>query len=268
MYDMAVSLVAADPLLPPIVEPTCPHHVDRPVMDHRWGNLTFLHWRYPAATVQALLPPGLHVETFDGDAWVGLVPFEMTATLPRRGPVPWLSRFPETNVRTYVTGPSRTPAVWFLSLDAARLPAVLTARTAYALPYFWSAMSVVTEPLHVTYRSRRRWPGPRGARCDVDIDVGDRIPRAELTDLDHWLTARWRLFASRPSGLRCALAEHEPWPLHRAAVSRLHDDLVTAVGLPRPIGEPIVHFSPGVDVAVSAPFRTPLATEGPGSFAE
>src|SRR6266545_3110550 len=91
----------------------------------------------------ALLPPGLEVETFDGAAWVGLVPFLMDGVRPPGvPPLPWASRFPETNVRTYALGPDGRGAIWFLSLDAARLGAVLTARASYALPYFWSRMSV------------------------------------------------------------------------------------------------------------------------------
>ena len=119
---------------------TCPFEVDDQVMQHRWTNLTFLHWSYDVDAVQALLPRGLVVEPFDGRAWVGLVPFEMTVTLPERGPVPWVSRFPETNVRTYVRATDGTTGIWFLSLDASRLGAVVVARTTYRLPYFWSDM--------------------------------------------------------------------------------------------------------------------------------
>ena len=88
-------------------------------MDHRWDTLSFLHWRYDPAVVQALLPPGLRVEVRDGSVWVALVPFALEITRPDRPPVPWASHFAETNVRTYVTAPDGTTGVWFLSLDAA-----------------------------------------------------------------------------------------------------------------------------------------------------
>jgi hypothetical protein len=224
-------------------------------MEHRWGNLAFLHWRYRPDVVQDLLPDGLTVETFDGSAWVGLVPFEMTVTAPRRGPVPWLSRFAETNVRTYATAADGTTGVWFLSLDAARLAAVVTARTTYALPYFWSAMSVESDPLRVHYQTSRRWPGPSRPHSDVTVDIGDRYRPDQLDDLDHWLTARYRLFTHRPTGLRGARAQHAPWVLHRAGVAHLDDELITATGLPRPVGPPLVHWSPGVDVDVGTPYR-------------
>src|SRR5262245_34843152 len=114
-----------------------------PVMMQHWRRLAFLHWRYPPDVVQALLPEGLRVETFDGDAWVGLIPFLMAGVrLPRVPALPWLSRFAETNVRTYVTGPDGRSGIWFFSLDAARAPAVLAGRVGYGLPYEWSAMTV------------------------------------------------------------------------------------------------------------------------------
>jgi uncharacterized protein len=117
--------------------------VARPVMHHLWRQLAFLHWRYPADTVQARLPAGLVVQTFDGSAWLGLIPFLMDQVrAPALPALPWLSRFPETNVRTYVQDTRGRSGIWFLSLDAARLPAVLGARAGYRLPYFWSAMSV------------------------------------------------------------------------------------------------------------------------------
>lgn len=224
-------------------------------MEHRWLNLTFLHWSYPVDSVQALLPPGLQVESFDGRAWVGLVPFEMEVTLPRRGNVPWLSRFPETNVRTYMRAADGSTGVWFLSLDAARLAAVVTARTTYRLPYFWSAMSVRTSPSHIDYETSRRWPGPRGAKSSVGIDIGAALGVDELDGFDHWLTARFRLYSARRRGVRTARAFHEPWPLHRATVTRLDDELVAATGLPQPTADPVAHWSPGVDVRVGLPER-------------
>ena len=222
-------------------------------MIHRWDNLTFLHWRYDPAIVQRLIPAPLTVETFDGSAWVGLVPFEMQVRLPRTAPIPWLSNFPETNVRTYVRAPDGTTGVWFLSLDAARASAVVTARTTYRLPYFWSKMTVTTVGPVVSYQSRRRRPGPVGAACDVAIEVGDPFDATELAGLDHWLTARWRLFSVGSHGQRYARADHPPWPLHRARVLHCHDDLVAAAGLPRPSDEPLVHWSPGVEVRIGYP---------------
>ncbi|HEY5153087.1 MAG TPA: DUF2071 domain-containing protein [Acidimicrobiales bacterium] len=239
--------------------PWCPHTVHPACQIHQWNDLTFLHWRYDPDQVQRLLPHGLRVETFDGSAWVALVPFRMQVTLPHAPTLPWVSHFPETNVRTYVTGPDGTVGVWFLSLDASRLGAVAVARSTYHLPYFWSHMGIGRAGPVISYTSQRRWPGPVGARCEVAVEIGAAYLPGEATDLEHWLTARWRLFSATSDGLRHALADHPPWPLRHARVLHLDQDLVTAAGLPEPEGPPLVHWSPGVEVRVGFPRREGVA---------
>lgn len=224
-----------------------------PIMIHHWRHMTFLHWRYPAALVQSLLPAGLTVETLEGTAWVGVLPFRMEGVRPPLAPaLPWLSRFPETNVRTYVRGPDGRSGIWFFSLDAARLPAVAGGRIGYGLPYCWSDMSVECAGTRHVYRCRRRWPGPAGARCNVTVHTGSRLTGADLTPLDHFLTARFRLYSRLGGWLVGADAEHEPWPLYRAEVTHLDQDLTAAAGLPAPEGDPLVHASPGVTVRIGA----------------
>ncbi len=231
---------------------TCPFDVQRAIMSHSWNNLTFLHWRYDADVVQRLLPPGLTVETADGTAWVGLVPFVMRVSLPRSPTPPWLGRFPETNIRTYVRDASGRSGVWFFSLDAARLAAVVAARATYRLPYFWSTMTAERSGDRLRYASTRRWPGPVGASLSLEIDVGPPLDPAGLSPLDHFLTARWRLFSVPWRGrLRHAHAVHPPWVLRAASVVSLDESLIRAAGLPSPDGAPRVHYSDGVDVRIS-----------------
>jgi hypothetical protein len=155
-----------------------------------WDELTFIHWQFDPAVVQRLLPSGLAVETFDGAAWVGLVPFFLRVGLPGVPSLPWVSRFPETNVRTYVRSRDRARGIWFFSLDAARLGAVLVARSTYHLPYFWSKMAIERSGPQISYRCRRRWPYPSGAISEARIEVGSRFEGHELGELDHFLTAR------------------------------------------------------------------------------
>jgi uncharacterized protein YqjF (DUF2071 family) len=235
--------------------PTCDTPVERAAMVHWWDELTFLHWRFDPEAVQRLLPRGLTVETMDGSAWVGLVPFFLRVGLPGVPSVPWLSRFAETNVRTYVRSADGARGIWFFSLDAARLAAVVVARTTYRLPYFWSSMSIDHTSSTISYRSRRRWPGPRGASTEVVIEIGERFQPDELTELDHFLTARWALFSAPRSGLRHALASHDPWPLHRGRALVVRDELIAAAGLPEPMGDPLVHYSPTVEVRIGWPSR-------------
>jgi uncharacterized protein YqjF (DUF2071 family) len=237
----------------------CPFTVDRPVMRQRWERLTFLHWPYDPAVVQRLLPPGLQADVLGGAAWVGLVPFFMHVLTPGGPRVPWVSSFCETNVRTYVRDREGRTGLWFFSLDAARLGAVGVARATYRLPYFWSSMRLASgreEAVgcdEISYTCRRRWPGPRGTASRVRVRVGDLYGAAELVKRDHFLTARWILFSIHGSRHRFARAQHRPWPLYRAEALAVDDRLVPATGLPPPQGEPLVHYSPGVDVRIGRP---------------
>jgi len=232
----------------------CPYDIDRPVMMQRWATLTFVHWSFSPDAVQRLLPAGLEVETCGDRAWVGLVPFYMHVWTPRTRAVPWVSRFCETNVRTYVRDEHGRSGIWFFSLDAARLGAVITARTTYRLPYFWSRMRLERTDTSIAYSCRRRWPDG-GATSDVAISVGDAYAPPDLSARDHFLTARWLLFSVAGTRRRFARAWHEPWVLRRATLRTCDDQLLDACGLPPHNEEPLVHFSEGVDVRIGRPER-------------
>ncbi len=227
------------------------YRVDRPVMTQRWLTLTSLHWRYDPIHVQSKLPPGLEVATFDGSAWVGLIPFQMADIAARfTPPIPYFGTFPETNIRTYVEG-SEGPGIWFHSLDISRLVPVLVARSTYRLPYMWAKMSLDRRASRLTYTARRRWPGPRGARSHVVVDTGEPLP--EPTALDHFLTAQWGLYTMLGRRLSHARVEHEPWPLQGASLVTVDDEFMEAAGYPPPIGDPYVLYSPGVNVKIERP---------------
>jgi uncharacterized protein len=222
-------------------------------MEHHWGELTFLHWAYPVETVQRLLPSSLTVDAIDGVAWMGLVPFFMQVSPPGRGPLPGVGRFCETNVRTYVRDTDGRPGIWFFSLDATGLAAVVTARVTYRLPYCWSRMRLTHDGDLLRYDCRRRWPGP--AESHAVVRVGERYAPSELSLLEHFLTARWILFSRTRRHHRLARAAHAPWVLHRATAVEVRDGLLEAAGLPAPVGPPLAHYSPGVQVKIGRPER-------------
>jgi uncharacterized protein YqjF (DUF2071 family) len=227
-----------------------PHHIRFAVMRQTWRDLTFLHWSFDPVLIRPLVPRDLELDLYEGAAWVGLVPFRITGlTLPHAPAVPFLSRFPETNVRTYVADHEGRRGIWFFSLDAARLAAVLGARAGYALPYFWARMRVDAGPQSVRYRSRRI-AGPPAA-ADIEIRPGE--PLHEPTQFEVFLTARFRLFARRAGSILRADIEHPPWPLQRAEVLALRESLVHAAGLPDPAGAPLAHFASRIDVRIAAP---------------
>jgi hypothetical protein len=173
--------------------------------------------------------------------------------LPHTPAVPYFGTFPETNVRTYVRGPDGRPGVWFDSLDVTRLVPVVVARVSYRLPYVWSKMSIAAEGDRMTYTARRRWPGPKGARSSLTVKRGDLIPPSGVTSLEHFLTARWGLFTHLRSRLAYAPVDHPQWPLEQATLEAIDDELVTAAGYPAPFGQPLVHYSTGVDVRIGLP---------------
>jgi uncharacterized protein YqjF (DUF2071 family) len=232
--------------------PAAPVAVATPVMRNEWRDLTFLHWDYDPGVVQRVLPDGLEVETWEGRAWVGVVPFRMRVRLPRGPYLPWISHFPETNCRTYVRGPNDEVGVWFFSLEAARLPAVLVGRGVYAVRYHWARMSVVATGDRWSYASDRRRPGA-GPKSRAVVRAGARIDEPVISAFQHYLTARWNLFGMRRGTLTFARAEHEPWTLHVATVESWSDELIAAAGLPPPNTPPIALWSPGVSVRIGRP---------------
>src|ERR1051325_5004544 len=112
-------------------------HIVTSIMHQDWHHLLFLHWEIPAAELQAMVPPELTIDTFEGKAYAGLIPFTLSNVRPvLTPPIPFLSRFHEVNVRTYVRGGGRYPRFWFSSLDASSALAAEAARAFYKLPYF------------------------------------------------------------------------------------------------------------------------------------
>lgn len=214
----------------------------------RWQDLAFLHWAVDPAEVRPHLPRGIVPDVIDGVSHVGLIGFRMVGLGLLAGPgLPWLGTFCETNVRLYGVDDQGRRSVVFCSLDAARLIPVLVARVTLELPYVWSRMRLRHEGDLLTYTSRRRWPGPRGAANRMVIRPGERI--VEPTDLELFLTARWGLHVTSHGRVLHLPNVHESWPLHRAELLELSDDLVAAAGLPRPSGPPVsVLHSPGVNV--------------------
>ena len=229
------------------ISPFPPQPVRKPVMLQRWQSLTFLHWPFLPGTIASLLPRQVTLDTFDDRAWVGLTPFLLADLRPPLLPAfPWLSQFPETNVRTYVRGPDGKRGVWFFTLEADRLLAVLGARLLYHLPYRWAKMRVEGGARTVHYRSNRNRAFGEG-HTDIVIEWGEPM---QLGQFDHFLTARYRLYTVAGNRLAYADIEHEPWPLRHARVLTLDQDLLVHSGVPQPSGEPTVHFSQDLVVKI------------------
>lgn len=230
------------------------------VMAQTWHDLLFAHWPVPPASLERLIPPQLALDTFEGAAWIGVVPFRITG-IRLRGlpPLPGLSAFAEINVRTYVTAVGK-PGVWFFSLDAGNRLAVAAARRWYRLPYFHARFTIETQRDGIRYTCRRSHRGAPAAEFDARYaPVGD----AALTrtgSLAHWLTERYCLYAvDRRRRLYCAEIHHPPWPLQPAHATIEQNTMATAAGVALPSTPPHLHFAGRLDVRVWPPQRVGIA---------
>ena len=208
-----------------------------------WRDLLFVHWRVEASLMQRLLPKGLEVDTFDGSAWIGLVPFQMDRTRPYGIPgIPTVSRFFECNVRTYVLHKG-IPGVWFFSLDAASRLAVFGGRNFWKLNYIHAKFKVDVSGNEVDYQLRRA----NGERTRIKWTVEDALPESEPGSLRHFLTDRCYLYAGDGNHLWRSGVFHEPWKLRNAQLNELDDELVSSVGI-RTEGLPSCMAAEPIDV--------------------
>lgn len=236
--------------------------VAKPFGFQRWRSLLFLHWPVEIEALRALVPRPLEIDTFEGQAYVGLIPFRMFDVRPwrRLPPVPSATSFLETNLRTYVRHEGR-PGVWFFSLDAASTLAVIGARLGFGLPYFRATMDEQRDSNLLMYESRRLAPGPRPARLKVAARVGHPLGTARAGTLEYFLVERYSLFARHLGGtLLRGDVHHSPYPLRRAEVLELDETLLAAAGLGGGQPRPPDLYSDGVDVDIFAPQRI-TATE-------
>jgi uncharacterized protein YqjF (DUF2071 family) len=222
-----------------------------------WRDLLFAHWPVPVAAVRALVPPALDIDTYDGRTYIGLVPFRMAGVMRRPLPdLPYVSAFPEFNVRVYVTD-GRKPGVWFLSLDATNRLAVAAARALFHLPYYRARMSVLPHGDGILYRSTRLDPTgglPVPATFSGSYRPASPVYSADPGSLDQWLTERYCLYAGAPDGtLRRTEVHHAPWPLQRAEAHIVTNTISAAGGLPVEGPPPLLHFARRIDVVVWDP---------------
>ncbi len=214
-----------------------------------WHDLLFLHWPVPATTLRALIPPSLEIDTFQGQAWVAVVPFHMSGIRHRwLPPLPGIRAFPELNVRTYVRARGR-PGVYFLSLDAHNFIAVQTARATFRLNYLRAGMRSRRVGEWIEYSSRRlRCAAPRAEFRGRYRPTGPRYD-ARTGDLDHWLTERYALFvADRNGAPLIGEIDHSPWPLQPAEVRIEANSMAAAAGIELPEVPPLAHFAERLEV--------------------
>jgi uncharacterized protein YqjF (DUF2071 family) len=227
---------------------------ERPwIMTQTWNDLLFAHWPVDPDDLRSRVPSDFELDLFDGKAWIGIVPFYMTNVAARGVPsLPWVSEFPELNVRTYVSVANR-PGVYFFSLDAGSTLAVRAARTLFNLPYYSATMKVTPQGNVVDYVSCREANGRSAEFSATYQPIGDTFYPAAGT-LEYFLTERYCLYHRNRRNVPYRLdIHHLPWPLQPAEAHVTRNGLADANGLELPQSLPLLHFAKRQDMVAWAP---------------
>lgn len=225
------------------------------VMAQNWHDLLFAHWPVDVAVLRSKVPAQLEIDTFSGQAWMAVVPFRMSGVRLRWTPsLPWLSKFPELNVRTYVVKDGK-PGVWFFSLDAGNFLAVAIARAWFHLPYFRARMSCEERDGWIHYKSERNGTGWEAVLEGRYRPIGETF-ESKPGSLEHFLTERHCLYTADGEG-RIIRGEihHPPWTLQPAEIEFTTNTMSEAAGVSLPGQNPLLHFARRQDVVVWAPRR-------------
>ncbi len=216
-------------------------------MAQRWNDLLFSHWPLAASQIAHLLPEWLEVDTFQGSAWLGAVPFWLDRVKFRRmPPIPGARSFPDLNLRTYVRDQyTGEPGIYCFSLDASSLIAVGLARTIYHLPYHWAEMRLEqrSEREFAFYSRRRLAHRPVIFKARYR-GLGPRESQMDAGSFEHFITERSCLFSANRAGQPVRASMHSiPWPLEDAEAEIERNDLAASIGLELPKTEPVLHYS-------------------------
>ena len=219
-----------------------------------WCDLLFAHWPVPAKKLRPYVPEPLHIQEFDGTSWIGIVPFRMEGVMLRPLPdLPWISAFPELNVRLYVEYAGK-PGVWFLSLDATNSLAVWAARKFFYLPYYNAEIHIETKDRQLHYHSKRK-KSPAVEFKSIYEPVSDPY-QAEAESLEQWLTERYCLYAQSPNGdIYRSEIHHLPWPLQMAKAEFERNHLLHPYHFSLPDISPLLHFAKRLDVVIWPPVK-------------
>jgi uncharacterized protein YqjF (DUF2071 family) len=226
------------------------------IQKHTWANILFAHWPVPAAVLRPLVPARLELETWEGKAWVGITPFCITgARLRGVPPVPFLSTFPEVDVRTYVRFEG-TPAVFYFSMNAPNPVVAAAARLVYHMPYVEAEVESEVQGERIWLRSYRADAETQRAEWEATYWPTSEPFTAEPGTRESFLIERWALFTVDGEGHVYRTDIHrQPWPVQTAAAEIRKCTLAEADGIPLPEERPLLHYSRGVDVLIWPPNR-------------
>lgn len=230
------------------------------IMRQSWQELLFAHWPISAQALRPLIPAALTLDTFEREAWVGIVPFRMRDVSPRGTPsLPWFSESLELNVRTYVTVRG-IPGVYFFSLDAANPLFVAVARALFFLPYFHARMNLTQQGDTIDYNSQRTRVSDPSATYRVRYRPTAPVAYATPGSLPFWLTERYCLYSLDKRGQVYQVdIHHGPWPLQAAELETIEDSMARSHGILLPDISPLLHYSRQQDTLAWLPRKIELS---------
>lgn len=220
-----------------------------------WRHLLFENWPVDPDLMDAHLPDAFEPDTYDGSAWLSVVPFTNVEVRPKGFPE-WASvPLPEINLRTYITRDG-VPSVYFFSLDAQGVVSVLGARIFQHLPYYYARISLSWDGERVDFRSRRLHPGDRPAVYEASYGPTGEPFTSTDDSLAEFLVERYRFYTEAPDGsVRYTKVSHDPWTLYPAEADVERASICEANGFARPETDPVYYYSPGLDVTASTSKR-------------
>jgi len=219
-------------------------------MHQKWGKLLFMHWRIDQRLLRPLIPGQLTIDTFDGSAWIAVVPFTMwdiRALPPYIPPFPGLSAMHELNVRTYVTY-DNIPGVWFFSLDCNCASAVLGARMFYYLNYLSADIALEQTGSTIDYRLVRTDEPPGYFRASWSI--GEPLSTSAPGSIEFFLTERYCLYSTNNRNLYRSRIYHQPWPLQTAKLNSFSSTMIESMNIPTPQATPLLHYAEEISVDI------------------
>lgn len=210
------------------------------MMTQTWNHVLFAHWAVDPEAIRGQIPAALELETFNGKAWIGILPFLLTNMRPRfLPPFPFISRFPELNVRTYVAYKG-VPGIYFFSLDAASRLAVAGARSMFHLPYFYAGMRFAQHKDRFQLTSRRK---RSQAEFYAEYQPVSEHFSADKGTLEYWLAERYRLYTTHKNELYYEDIHHSEWQLQQAEADIFPGPLTSANDLTLPDTAPLLHYA-------------------------
>jgi uncharacterized protein YqjF (DUF2071 family) len=225
-------------------------------MEQHWHNLLLAHWPVPVEVLRPLVPPNLPIDTFEGQAWLGVIAFQLKG-IRLRGfpPIPFTSAFPEINLRTYVTVEDK-PGVYFITMDADNGLGTVMARRWFRLPYTQAQIHLKIEGERIDFSSRRTERGmntgsPQGRALPKKPQAefaGSYRPVSEVDipqpgSIDHWLAERYCYYRANERNVYRCQVHHMPWPLQKAEADIEKNTLASSLGVDLPSTQPLLRYA-------------------------